>query len=154
MIEKFRINHLLSIPYHSQTNGINRTLCESLSHLSLSNNSWNLYIALTLFAYRTTKHSTTKIELFFLVYRRSARLSINLNQEPNSQVTNDHLSELIDEVPQIQKKVKSQVLQAQIKQKDRYDKKLKRANQFKIGEKVLHFNVTLDQSHSEKFNPK
>ena len=122
----------------------NRTLCESLSHLSLSNNSWDLYIAFTLFAYRITKHLTTKIELFFLVYRRSARLPIDLDQESNSQVTNDHLLELIDEVSQVQKKVKSQVLQAQIKQKDRHDKKLKRANQFKIGEKVLYFNVTLD----------
>ena len=113
-----------------------------------------MYIASTLFTYRTTEHSTTKIELFFLVYRRSARLPIDLNQELNSQVTNDRLLELIDEVPQVQKKAKSQVLQAQIKQKDRYDKKLKRANQFKIGEKVLHFNITLDQSHSEKFNSK
>ena len=57
-------------------------------------------------------------------------------------------------MPQIQKKVKSQVLQAQIKQKDHHNKKLKRANQFKIGEKVLYFNVTLDQFHSGKFNPK
>jgi len=158
LIEKFKINHLLSTLYHSQTNGLverfNRILCESLSRLSLSNNSWNLYIASTLFAYRTTKHSTTKIELFFLVYERLARLPIDLNQKPDSQVTNDRLLELIDEVPQIQKKVKSQVLQAQIKQKDRYDKKLKRANQFKIEEKVLYFNVTLDQSHSGKFNPK
>src|SRR4051794_30262059 len=158
LMEKFKINHLLSTPYHLQTNGLierfNRTLCESLSHLSLSNNSWDLYIAPSLFAYRTTKHSTTKIELFFLVYRRSARLLIDLDQEPNLQVTNDHLSELIDEVLQAQEKVKGQVLQAQIKQKDCRDKKLKRANQFKIGEKVLYFNVTLDQSHSGKFNPK
>ena len=113
-----------------------------------------MYIAPTLFAYRTTKHSTTKIEPFFLVYRRSARLPIDLDQESNSQVTNDHLLELIDEVLRVQEKAKSQVLQAQIKQKDHHDKKLKRANQFKIGEKVLYFNVTLDQSHSGKFNPK
>src|SRR3954449_3153480 len=158
LMEKFKINHLLSTPYYPQTNGLveqfNRTLCESLSRLSLSNNSWDLYIAPSLFTYRTTKHSTTKIEPFFLVYGRSARLPIDLDQEPNSQVTNDHLSELIDEVPQVQEKAKGQVLQAQIKQKDRHDKKLKRANQFKIGEKVLYFNVTLDQSHSGKFNPK
>ena len=158
LMKKFKINHLLSTPYHPQTNGLveqfNRTLCESLSCLSLSNNSWDLYIAFTLFAYRTTKHSTIKIKLFFLVYRRSAHLPIDFDQKLNSQVTNDHLLELIDEMPQVQKKVKSQVLQAQIKQKDRYDKKLKRANQFKIGEKVLYFNVTLDQFHSEKFNPK
>ena len=42
LMEKFKINHLLSTLYHSQTNGLverfNRTLCESLSHLSLKNN--------------------------------------------------------------------------------------------------------------------
>jgi transposase InsO family protein len=72
LMEKFKVNHLLSTPYHPQTNGLverfNRTLCESLARLSLKNNDWDLYIALTLFAYRTTKHATTRIELFFLVY--------------------------------------------------------------------------------------
>jgi transposase InsO family protein len=81
---KFTINHFLSTPYHPQTNGLveqfNRTLCESLAKLSLINNDWDLYIAPTLFAYRTTKHSTTKIEPFFLVYGRSARLPVDLSE--------------------------------------------------------------------------
>ena len=89
-----------------------------------------------------------------MVYRRFARLPIDPNQESNQQITKDRLFELIDEVLPIQKKVKIQVLQAHKKQKDHYDKKLKGANQFKIGEKVLYFNVTLDQSHFGKFNPK
>src|SRR5439155_20107139 len=87
LMEKFKINHLLFTPYHPQTNGLverfNRTLCESLAKLSLKNNDWDLYIALTLFAYKTTKHSTTKIEPFFLVYRRSARLPIDSLEKDN-----------------------------------------------------------------------
>src|SRR4051812_36904680 len=105
LMEKFKINHLLSIPYHPQTNGLverfNRTLCESLSRLSLSNNNWDLYITPFLFAYRTTKHSTTKIELFFLVYGRSAHLPIDSLEANNLRAENDHLSNLIDHVPQI-----------------------------------------------------
>ena len=158
LMEKFKINHLLSTPYHPQTNGLverfNRTLCESLSRLSLKNNDWNLYIAPTLFAYRITKHSTTKIELFFLVYRRSARLLMDSDQSPDPSATNDRLVDLIEELPQVRIKAKNQVTQAQVKQKDHHDGKLKRSNQFKIGDKVLYFNVTLDQSHSGKFNPK
>src|SRR5437764_8497218 len=158
LMEKFKINHLLSSPYHPQTNGLverfNRTLCESLAKLSLKNNDWDLYIAPTLFAYRTTKHATTKVEPFFLVYGRSARLPMDPDQSPDPSATNDRLVDLIEELPQVRIKAKNQVTQAQVKQKDHYDGKLKRSNQFKIGDKVLYFNVTLDQSHSGKFNPK
>src|SRR3954469_20348125 len=52
LMENFKINHLLSTPYHSQTNGLveqfNRALCESLAKLSLKNNNWDLYNSLTL----------------------------------------------------------------------------------------------------------
>src|SRR5947199_8572490 len=68
LMEKFKINHLLSIPYHPQTNGLverfNRTLCEYFARLSIKNNDWDKYIAPTLFAYRTAKHDTTQIEPF------------------------------------------------------------------------------------------
>jgi hypothetical protein len=158
LMEKFKVNHLLSTPYHPQTNGLverfNRTLCESLARLSLKNNDWDLYIAPTLFAYRTTKHATTKIEPFFLVYGRSARLPIDLKQPPNDSATNDRLVELIDELPLTRVRAKVQVSQSQNNQKDRHDRKIKRSNQFEVGTKVLYFNVTLDHSHSGKFNPK
>ena len=111
LMEKFRINHLLSTPYHPQTNGLverfNRTLCESLSRLSLKNNDWDLYIAPTLFAYRTTKHSTTKIEPFFLVYERSARLPMDPDQSPDPSATNDRLVDLIEKLPQVRIKAKN-----------------------------------------------
>src|SRR4051794_35761375 len=158
LMEKFKINHLLSTPYHPQTNGLveqfNRTLCEFLAKLSLKNNDWDLYIAPTLFAYRTTKHATTQIEPFFLVYGRPARLSIDPPEVENLSIEKDRLSDLIDQLPQIRNESKEKISQAQVKQKDRHDKNVKQKQTFQIGEKVLYFNVTLDQSHSGKFVPK
>src|ERR1044072_1408004 len=158
LMEKFRINHLLSTPYHPQTNGLverfNRTLCESLARLSLKNNDWDLYIAPTLFAYRTTKHSTTKIEPFFLVYGRAARLPIDPDQPPDPSVTNDRLADLIEIVPQARIKAKAEITQSQNKRKNRHDGTIKQSKSFKIGDQVLYFNVTLDHSHSGKFIPK
>src|SRR3954449_554438 len=158
LTEKFKINHLFSTPYHPQTNELvkrfNRTLCESLAKLSLKNNNWNLYIALTLFAYRTTKHATTQIEPFFLVYGRSARLPIDETEDASPTNENDRLHLLIDDVPHIRSKACDTIFHVQTKQKDFHDKKLKKPCDFQIGDKVLYFKVALDQSHSGKFNPK
>ena len=158
LMEKFQVNHLLSTPYHPQTNGLverfNRTLCESLARLSLKNHDWDLYIAPTLFAYRTTKHATTKIEPFYLVYRRNARLPVDPPEVESLQAENDRLSEIINDLPQIRKQVKFKISQAQDKQKDRHDREVKHHQIFVVGDQVLYFNVTLDHSHSGKFNPK
>src|SRR4051812_46557163 len=121
-MNKFKINHLLSTSYHPQTNGLierfNRTLCESLARLSLKNNDWDLYIAPTLFAYRTTKHFTTKIKPFFLIYERSVRLPMDSDQPPDPSATNDQLVKLIDEAPSIRTQARNQITQSQNKQKD------------------------------------
>ena len=57
LVDKFSMRHLLSTPYHPQTNGLverfNRTLKESLAKLADEDN-WDKYIAPTLFAYRTS----------------------------------------------------------------------------------------------------
>ena len=125
LLEKFEINHLLSTSYHPQTNGLverfNRTLCESLAKLSLQTNDWDLFIAPTLFAYRTTKHSTTKIEPFFLMYGRPARLPIDYMENETQKSVHDRIFQLIDNVSQIREKARSQITNEQRKQKDRHD---------------------------------
>ena len=76
---KFEIKHLMSTPYHPQTNGLverfNRTLIEALAKTAKDHvEDWDKYIAPILFAYRTSTHSTTKISPFYLVYGREAKL--------------------------------------------------------------------------------
>jgi hypothetical protein len=158
LLEKFKIKHLLSTPYHPQTNGLverfNRTLCKSLAKMSDQTNDWDLFITPVLFAYRTIKHSTTQIEPFFMVYGRSARLPMDHLEEDDQMAENDRLHHLIDDVPQIRQKAKAQVLQAQNKQKEKHGQISKNTIDFQIGDKVLYFKVAQDQSHSGKLNPK
>ena len=89
-----------------------------------------------------------------MVYGRSARLPIDSLETDNLRAENDHLSDLIDSVPQIWNQAKIKISQAQIKQKDHHDKGIRRPRAFMISDKILYFNVTLDHSHSEKFIPK
>jgi len=86
-----------------------------------------------------------------MVYRRSARLPIDSLEADNLRVENDRLSDLINHVLQIWNQVKIRIAQAQIKQKDRYDREIIQPRAFIIGDNILYFNVTLDHSHSGKF---
>ena len=55
----------------------NRTLCESLAKLVEQTNEWDKYVKPVLFAYRTSKQSTTQMTPFYLTYGRDAVLPMD-----------------------------------------------------------------------------
>src|SRR6266498_3482716 len=65
--------------YRSQANGMierfNRTLSEALSKLEKVYD-WDKFVKLTLIAYNTSQQNSMKMTLYFLMYDRTARLSI------------------------------------------------------------------------------
>ena len=101
LLERFTIKHLMSTPYHPQTNGLverfNRTLGEALARTAADHlDDWDQYIAPILFAYRTSKHSTTKVTPFYLVYGREARLPMDSTKIEEECSMVQHISTQLD----------------------------------------------------------
>ncbi len=74
LTDKFQIQHSLSSPYHSQSNGLmerfNRILCEGLAKVAETINDWDTYIQPVLFSYQTCELRVTGQPPFTLVYRK------------------------------------------------------------------------------------
>ncbi|GET57624.1 putative integrase core domain protein [Rhizophagus irregularis DAOM 181602=DAOM 197198] len=159
LMEKFQIKHLFSTPYHPQTNGLverfNRTLSESLAKLSTDHiDNWDNYIAPILFAYRTTKHSTTKIAPFFLLYGRDAKLPTDSLENNGNPTLINHIENLVDQLPQEIEIAKTNIEISQQKQKERHDRKLRHQIKFSIGDKVLYYDAAKEKQWTGKLNPK
>src|SRR5215211_7012309 len=162
LMEKFKINHLLSTPYHPQTNGLverfNRTLCESLAKVSEKENQWDEHIKSVLFGYRTTKQRTTKHTPFYLTYGREATLPIDMTFEEKheemdtKEITEKEVKEMIlhrtyelINLVEGRKIALENIEKSQNQQKERYDAKITKETEFKIGDEVL-----LKESYKEK----
>ena len=159
LMKKFEIKHLMSTPYHPQTNGLverfNRTLCEALAKTAAEHlDEWDKFIAPVLFAYRTSKHSTTRMTPFYLVYGREAKLvadSTKMEEETNLV---DHVTSQLNELPIARYNVQQQINDEQQLQKERFDQKQKKFIQFNEENLVLYYKAFMDNRHTGKFEPK
>ena len=120
---------------------------KALAKLS-TDKDWDEKIPSVLFAYRNKVQSSTKAKPFYLVYGRKARL---LDEEL---IQEERLTEIMEKLPQARDAAKGKILESQIKQKQYYDSKIKNDQKFKIGDKVLKFEASRENSKSGKLDDK
>ena len=158
LTEKFKIKHGFSTPYHPKTNGLverfNKTLCEALAKLSKEQDQWDENIPSTLFAYRTRKQESTKIEPFYLTYGRKARLPTDEDNNIKSINLINRIDYLINNLPNERYQAKENIKESQEKQKEQHDKRYKKKQNFKIGEKVLYYNAAKEKQWTGKLEEK
>jgi len=143
------IKHVVSTPYHPQTNGLvekfNGTLKAMIKKLCLERPvDWDRYLEPALFAYREVKQDTLGFSPFELIYGRTVRGPMAILRElwskdlPDDEVqtTYQYVFELRNRMEETCKLVEESLAKSQAKAKKHFDRKAK-ARKLNVGDKVL-----------------
>ena len=132
----------------------NRTLCESLAKITEGKEDWDQHLSPVLFAYRTSKQSSTKMTPFYLVYGRHPHLPTESTDEILEQNLLNRLFILTEELPKQQEIAKKNIQRNQQQQKQRHDRKVNANRKFKIGDQVLIYDAARDKHFTGKLKLK
>ena len=143
--------------YHPMGNGIteryNRTLLGMLGTLEeAQKKDWKKYVPSLVYAYNCTKHETTKVSPFELMFGRKPKLPIDsafespVESSYSSNDTKKYLEDLRDRIETTRNIVKKHTEKAQMKQKEQFDKRAK-ASKIMVGDKVLVKILAFDGKH-------
>src|SRR6266511_3678191 len=157
LLERFKIRHNLSTPYHPKTNELvekfNKTLCESLAKLNEERENWDEYISPILFAYRTKTNKSIQFTPFYLTYGREAILPFDKDNKTEITI-GERVEELSTKFTQTKKKALENIKKSQSNQKRYHDRKIKRKSNLNIGDKVLLYDTAKAKQWSGKLEEK
>lgn len=135
------IRNQYTLSYFAAQNGqIERTNATVVTMLSMyietSQKNWDQYVPMVQFSYNVSKQEVTGMSPFSLVYNREPVLPVDMELLPPT--TCKEAQEIVERINKTRKEVSKRVLQAQSKQKQRFD--TGRSNtDYKVGELVKVF---------------
>ena len=149
-------NHLITTAYHPQCNGLverfNHTFAVMLSmYVSSKQDDWDESIDFVTFGYNTSRHESTGVTPFFMLYGREAILPIDvaLGNNPNPFNNVPTAADLVRRLTTIREIVRKRMLVVQARQKRRYDSK-RTQRQYKVGDVVLVYRPIRQKGRATK----
>ena len=122
-----------------------------VKHVSSKKDMWSYYLDTCVFAYNTSRHESTKYSPFMLMFGRRATLPIDVDLERQSsedlcntywQLEDPPYPPAFTEHAHILEEAKGNIIAAQFKQKEAYDKKHCKPGQFQCDQLVLLRNFS------------
>lgn len=142
-------------PYHPQSNGSlersHRTLGEYLRSFAAKDQlNWDDYIPFAMFAYNSSKHTSTGYQPFELVFGRQVTIPSTLSKPTEPQYNyDDYQFELKRKIQETQEIAKHRLINNKEKAKERYDEKV-HSVPLEVGDKVYLEN----KASRNKLTPK
>ena len=147
----------MTTAYHPQTNGLterfNKTLADMLSmYVDVDQKNWDELLPFVTFAYNTAIQETTGFTPFYLLHGREAETTLDTMfpyspDEPDKE--NDYVSQLIEKAEESRQLARIRTLQAQARDRQRYDAK-HRVVIYEPGDLVWIFTPVRKKGLSEK----
>ncbi|KAK3755142.1 hypothetical protein QZH41_020562, partial [Actinostola sp. cb2023] len=147
-----RTSRTRTTPYHPMGNGMcerfNRTLLHMLGTLGKEQKAnWKDFVAPVVHAYNATKHESTGVSPFYLMFGRHPRLAIDVQfgHDPNGFPRKKHsvfVDDLRKRLDYAYKLAKVKAKSSAERQKKTYDGRKPTSNKLSPGDKVLVKNVT------------